>query len=309
MTQANPAHASRVVRICSAQLAVHRTGSWDTALASVRFFASVADAYRCHFLVLPELWGVQHLSGAPDTPPAEAAAELADKRDAYVQACRDLATRYRLHIIGGSHPIRRGARICNVAHLFTPTGGVYSQDKLHITPSEVEDFGISAGDGLRVFHTERATVALQVCYDVEFPELSRQLALAGAEVLFVPYWTDDAAAYQRVRACAQARAIENSVCVALAGLSGTIDHPSAQLSYGQAAVLVPSDIGFPPGGIAAVGPHNLEGVAIAEVDLAQLARVRDQGSVRPLRDRRPELCVLDGSGVEHVDTRDDARAS
>ena len=48
-----------------------------------------------------------------------------------------------------------------------------------------------------------------ICYDVEFPELSRLMADQGMQILFVPFLTDTQNAYFRVRVCAQARAIEN----------------------------------------------------------------------------------------------------
>ncbi|MBN1471131.1 MAG: hypothetical protein JW925_05070 [Syntrophaceae bacterium] len=53
-------------------------------------------------------------------------------------------------------------------------------------------------------------MGILICYDIEFPEVSRYLVDKGMTILFVPYWSDTKNAYLRVRRCAQARAIEKS---------------------------------------------------------------------------------------------------
>lgn len=91
-----------------------------------------------------------------------------------------------------------------------------------------------------------------ICYDVEFPEAARHLADAGAEIIFVPFCTDNRQGYLRVRYCAQARAIENQVYIALTGNVGNLpDVANMDIQYGQAAVLTPSDFAFARDGIAA----------------------------------------------------------
>ena len=61
-----------------------------------------------------------------------------------------------------------------------------------------------------------------ICYDVEFPELTRLLAYEGLDILFVPFMTDTQNGYSRVRNCAMARAIENECYVAVAGSVGNL---------------------------------------------------------------------------------------
>jgi predicted amidohydrolase len=61
-----------------------------------------------------------------------------------------------------------------------------------------------------------------ICYDVEFPELSRLMADQGMNILFVPFLTDTQNGYTRVKHCAQARAIENECYVAIAGCVGNL---------------------------------------------------------------------------------------
>ena len=90
------------------------------------------------------------------------------------------------------------------------------QRKIHITPHEANDWVIQSGDKIAVFDTDAGRVGIQICYDVEFPELARILAEQGLDILFVPFWTDTKNSYLRVRHCAQARAIENECYVVIA---------------------------------------------------------------------------------------------
>jgi len=296
----------RKIRVCAAQYQMRRISSWEEFEQQVDFFVETAGEYHCHYLLFPELFTVQLFSMLPKgTSSIEAIRILADYADRYRELMIDRATTHGLFIIGGSHPVWVDGEIRNVAHLFTPTGGVFTQDKLHVTPNEREEYGITPGEGLTVFDTGHARVAISVCYDVEFPELARLLTLAGAEVLFVPFSTDERKAYLRVRYSAQARSVENMIYTVLAGNVGNLPQvENFLINYGQAVICTPSDIAFPPEGIAAVAAANTETVVIAELDLGALEQARELGSVRPLRDRRTDLYKVEASTpVKIVRTR------
>jgi len=120
---------------------------------------------------------------------------------------------------------------------------------------------------------------------VEFPEVARVMAEAGAEILFVPSCTDGREGFCRVRYCAQARAIENQIYVAMTGTVGNLPLvPYMNTNYGQAAILTPSDYFFARDGIAAEGTINQEQLVVADVDLDLLDEQRVNGSVIPLQD-------------------------
>jgi predicted amidohydrolase len=192
--------------------------------------------------------------------------------------------------------VRIDGGIRNVAHLFTPSGSVYTQAKLHVTPNERTEYGIEPGNGLRVFDTGYGRIGIQVCYDVEFPEASRLLTLAGAEVLFVPFSTDERRAYLRVRYCGQARAVENIIYVVQSGNVGNLPQVANFLiNYGQAGVYTPSDFPFPPEAVAGAADSNSEAVVITDLDLSALEQAREAGTVRPLRDRRPDLYTIEAT--------------
>ncbi|MBZ0267581.1 GNAT family N-acetyltransferase [bacterium] len=284
----------RTIRVCAAQFQMRRISSWEEFAHQVDFFVETADEYHCHYLLFPELFTVQLFTTLPDgLTSRESIAALADLTDRYRELLSDRAKRSNLYIIGGSHPVRTDEGIFNVAHLFTPAGDIYTQDKLHITPDERDEFGIRPGRAMRVFHTSHARIAIQVCYDVEFPEIARLQTLAGAEVLFVPFSTDERKAYNRVRYTAQARAVENQMYVVTAGNVGNLPQVANFLiNYGQAAVYTPSDFPFPPDAIAAISDTNSEAVVITDLDLSTLEQVREVGTVRHLRDRRRDLYQL-----------------
>jgi len=129
-----------------------------------------------------------------------------------------------------------------------------------------------------------------ICYDIEFPEAARHLADAGAEVIFVPFCTDNRQGYLRVRYCAHARAIENQVYVAMAGNVGNLpDVQNMDINYAQAAVLTPSDFAFARDGIAAESDSNEETILVCDLDLDDLHHSRSHGTVTPRTDRRPDL--------------------
>lgn len=281
----------RKIRICAAQYQMRPVGSWDDFRRQVEFFVMTADEYHCHFLLLPELFTTQLVTMMePNLDTRAAVEQLTGYTDQYRAMFRELASRHGLYIVAGSHPVRHGDQIRNVAHLFTPAGDFYTQEKLHVTPGEREHWGISPGHGIAVFDTPLARVAIQVCYDIEFPEVSRLLTLAGAEVIMVPFSTDERKSYMRVRYSAQGCAVTNIVYVVLAGNVGNLPQVrSFLINYGQAAVCTPSDVAFPADATAAQGDPNTEAVVISEIDLGDLARQREVGSVRQLRDRRTDL--------------------
>ena len=146
------------------------------------------------------------------------------------------------------------------------------------------------GDSVEVFDTDKGKINIQICYDIEFPELSRIAVEKGAQIIFVPFSTDERTAYLRVRYCAQARCVENHVFVAMAGTVGNL--PSVEnmdIQYAQSGIYTPSDIPFSRDAIASESTPNIETVIIDDVDVELLKRHRQSGSVLNWMDRRTDL--------------------
>ncbi len=146
-----PKRPARRVRVCAAQYLMRPIESWREMEASVEFFADTAASSHCHFLVLPEYTTYQLISTMPAWDMKRCVKELAGYTEPYLEMFTRFAKRYNLHIIGGSHPVEREGRLYNTAHLFSPSGNVYTQDKLHITPAERREGGIEPGDVLTGF--------------------------------------------------------------------------------------------------------------------------------------------------------------
>ncbi len=173
---------------------------------------------------------------------------------------------------------------------FRRNGGIGKQYKLHVTPEERHWWGVEPGNRIEVFETDRGSVSIQIGYDITFPEVARIATRQGAEIIFVPFCTDERYAYLRIRYCAQARCIENHVYVAIAGTVGNL--PSVEnmdVQYAQSGIFTPSDIPFTRDAISSETTPNIETVIVDDVDLELLKRHREGGTVLNWRDRRTDL--------------------
>jgi predicted amidohydrolase len=273
------------VRIAAVQYLLRPISRFEDFASQVEFFVHSAKDYHAHFVLFPELFTMQLLSYINEPAPALAVRRLAQLAPAYEALFMRLAQETGIYIIAGTHPVIQKGHAFNAAHLFTPNGKVFRQKKVHLTPTESGPYQLSRGHGLYLYHTDFGNIAIVVCYDVEFPEVARVMAEAGAEILFVPSCTDGREGFCRVRYCAQARAIENQIYVAMTGTVGNLPLvPCMATNYGQAAILTPSDYFFARDGIAAEGNINQEQLVVADVDLDLLDEQRVNGSVIPLQD-------------------------
>lgn len=286
----------RRARVCAVQYEMRKIRSWDEMCEQIEYFVDTADIYDSHLVVFPELFIVQMLSTLDrKLSLPELVGQLAELHPAYLELFKELASTRQMLIVAGSVPVLQpDGSIRNVAHLFSPMGNVYTQEKLHLTPAESTYWGLSQGEGLKVFDTHLGRIAILICYDIEFPELSRMLVDAGVDLIVVPFATDERKSYQRVRYCAQARAVENTVYVVLAGNVGALPRsPAMSLNFGQAAILTPSDFAWPLNAIAAEGIINTQTVVITDIDLGALEIEREVANVRPLVDRRPDIYSIE----------------
>jgi len=281
------------VRLCIVQYQMRRVARFEDFARQCEYFIDTASDYRCDFVMFPELLTTQLLPLLRARRPEQAARQLDRYTDRYLDFFTDLAIRYNVNIIGGSHLTTEDNRVYNVAYLFRRNGTIGKQYKLHITPGEAKWWGVTPGDTLEVFDTDCGPIAIPICYDIEFPEIARLAVEKGAQILFVPYNTDMRAAHLRVRTCAHARCIENHCYVAMAGAIGNLpDVEEADIHYAQSCILTPSDISFDRDGIAAECTPNVEMVVIHDLNLDLLAQHRIAGSVHNWNDRRRDLYRL-----------------
>ncbi len=281
---------SRSVRVGLVQLAMRPLAGPGEFREQVQFYLEAMVGYGADFVCFPEYVNAPLMAPWKAEGASSAIRKLAestpDMRDFFLRE----AVERQIHIVTGSFPLVEDGRLYNVAYLCRRDGTVEEQRKLHSTPSEETEWEMSGGDTLRVFDTDSGKVGILICYDAEFPELGRLLAAEGVQILFVPFCTDTASGYHRVRYCAQARAIENECYVAAAGSVGNLPGvANMDFQYARSAVFSPSDYGFPENAIVTEAPAGIETALVADLDLGLLETLHRRGSVRNLRQRRTDL--------------------
>lgn len=278
------------LRVSAVQYHLHTINSFEDFAKQVEHYIKTAQEFNSDFILFPEFFTTQLMSIGDGNGNALTIQDLPKFTVQYLSLFKSLAMSTKMHIIGGTHVIRRGDKLLNVAHLFYPDGRVAEQAKIHITPTEVEEWNMSAGDSIQVFETEFGTIAMLTCYDIEFPEIVRMAKAKGADVIFCPSCTDDRHGFHRIRYTCHARTIENQVYVVTTGTIGSL--PTVDFmrgNFGQAAVITPNDVPFPPKGILVEGEINHDMIVTADLDLELLYKVRESGSVTTWRDRRTDI--------------------
>lgn len=279
-----------MVRLGAVQWQMRWVNSVEEMLSQVEYFVDALAAYQSDFALFPEFFNAPLMGLANPEQHSAAIRYLAGFTERFRDEMSRMAVSYNINIVAGSLPLVENGRLFNVTFLCRRDGSVDQQRKLHITPDEHYYWVIEGGSQLEVFETDAGRIGILICYDVEFPELSRILADKGMEILFVPFWTDTKNSYLRVRHCAQARAIENECYVAICGSVGNLPRVEAlDVQYAQSAVFSPSDFAFPHDAVLSETTPNTEMILFSDLDLERLKILRNEGSVTNLKDRRLDL--------------------
>ncbi len=198
----------------------------------------------------------------------------------------EVTKKYGVYVVVGmaqKHPVIP-ATLYNSAALIGPKGVIGVYHKMHVPL--IEKLYFYAGNESDVFETELGNIGLEVCYDGRFPELSRILALKGAEIICcvwavhtIPHMASAVlpgvdTLYHR----AYVRAQENGLFFISANRSG---------HEGDSPFLGHSAIAGPNGSLLAVSETDKEEVLRAVLKEADLINYR--GTLSLFRDRRPEL--------------------
>lgn len=192
-----PAAAPRIVRLAAVHFVPREARTPEVRRTA--FAPLIADAARqkADFVVLPEV-----VTFGGGTNYAAVAEPVPGPSTEYFGR---LAREHRLHLVVGLVE-RDGPLIYNIAALIGPDGGYLGKYRKICLPRGEIEGGITPGSEYPVFQTAFGKVGLMVCYDGFFPEIARELANRGAEVIAFP-----------VMGCnpllAAARACENHVYV------------------------------------------------------------------------------------------------
>jgi predicted amidohydrolase len=240
-------------------------------LATIGVLARRAASRGASLVVFPEY------SSYFSEPFGEGFLEKAEPLDGpFVSALGALAAELGVHIAAGMiERTESGERFSNAVVALSPDGElVASYRKLHL----YDAFGSRESDWVEpgavadpeTFEVGDFTVGLQTCYDIRFPEVTRRLVDAGANVVLVPAeWVRGPLKEHHWRTLVTARALENTIYVAAA------DHIPP---VGVGASLVVDPMGVT---LASLGEN--EEVAIAWLDSSRLDAVRAVNPALTLR--------------------------
>jgi predicted amidohydrolase/GNAT superfamily N-acetyltransferase len=291
--QTKAASIKKIVRIGVVQWQMRPYKSSKELLQQVEYFVDTLSNYKSDFALFPEFFNAPLMAAYNHLSEPDAIRELAKYTEEIKQEMAKLAISYNINIITGSMPELVDNNLYNVGYLCKRDGSIERFEKLHVTPDEKKVWALQGGQEVRTFNTDCGKIGILICYDIEFPELSRLLAEEGMEILLVPFLTDTQNGYSRVRNCAQARAIENECYVVIAGSVGNLPNVhNMDIQYAQSMVFTPCDFQFPTNGVKAEATPNSEMILIADVDLDLLRDLRNHGSVKNMADRRKDLYTI-----------------
>ena len=249
----------------------------DSNLERAEALVKAAAGDGAELVVLPEKWAL--------LGPGEVIAGGAEPLDGpIVTAAEGWASELGVHLCAGSVPEDPGdgGKPYNTSVLIDPDGEITATyRKLHMFDVEVEgtEYRESeherAGSELATATAGELELGLTVCYDLRFPELFRILALRGATAFTVPAAFTAVTGRAHWELLLRARAVENAAFVIAAGQVGTSE-PHYE-SWGHSMIV-------DPWGRILAELGDGEGYACADLDLAELERVRE--SLPALANRR-----------------------
>lgn len=234
--------------------------------------AQAAAAQGAQVLVCPEMFLTGYNIGA------RACAELAQAQDGpAAQRIAEIARQYAIAILYGYPERSVEQRVYNAVQLIDSRGERSSNYRKTHLFSELDKSMFSAGEDLcPVVELNGWRLGMLICYDVEFPENTRRLALAGAELILVP--TANMAPFDFVcDVTVRARAFENHCYVVYANYCG---------SEGEIRYCGLSSVCAPDGSRPALAAQD-ERLLIADLDRVQLAQARTVNDY--FKDRRPDV--------------------
>lgn len=277
------------IKIASAQYDIGFFTDWADYQTKIEHWVADAVAAGANILLFPEYASMELASLFGEAIYSSLSVQLEAMQNLhadFVALFQRLALAHQCLIQSGTFPLKlENGEYRNRAYLFMPDGLCDYQDKLQMTRFENEQWLIKSGVDLKVFDTCFGKIAINVCYDSEFPLLARQQVALGADLILVPSCTDTLAGYYRVRIGCQARALENQCYVVQASVVGNAPWSEAvDVNIGAAAIYTPVDRGFPDNGILAIGELNTPQWVYADISLPAIATVRQQGQVFNYRD-------------------------
>lgn len=194
----------------------------------------------------------------------------------------NLSKNHEIAILAGILERDETGRIFPSHLVIRPDGFVGVYRKLHIAPPEQENF--TPGDKIPVFDINGLRFGIQLCYDVHFPELSTQMAIKGAELIFIPHASPRGTPKDKYRSWMRhltARAFDNSLFIVACNQAGDngkgLDFPGIAVIIGPSGEVIEKNI------------SGKESMVVLDLKAQDLNRVREHRMRYFLPNRRPEL--------------------
>lgn len=281
----------QVVRLGLVQWQMRLFDNFEALVEQVEFFVDAISDFKSDFILFPAMFNAPLMADYNHLGEAKAVRELAKHTEPMLNKFVEMAMAYNTNIITGSMPIVENGSLLNVSYVCRRDGTWDSSYKIHPVPSEESAWGMVGASKIKVFDTDAGRIGILIDYDVCFPELARWFTkYGGVQIIFVPFLTETQNSYNRIRICAQSRAIENECYVAIAGCVGNLPKVNnMDIQFAQSAIFTPSDFSFPSNGIRAEATPNTEMTVIADVDLELLKELHEFGSVQVFKNQRKDL--------------------
>ncbi|WOO41572.1 carbon-nitrogen family hydrolase [Rubellicoccus peritrichatus] len=225
-------------------------------------------------VVMPELW----TTGFNMPGNVKIAQE---HEQAHLQIAQ-LAKKHNIWITGSVLALNTEEKPSNAALLFSPDGEIVSSyRKMHLFSLVNEGDYLSPGNEIIQFDAPWGKTGFTICYDLRFPELFRNLAVNGSELIICPAGFPNPRK-EHWRTLLRARAIENQCFIAATNRAG-----SEHLGKGQTMEFFGASSIIDPWGKTLAEADDSECLISRELDLTEASKIRNQMKV--FEDRRPEL--------------------
>lgn len=246
-------------------------------LKKAKEYIENAKKMGADFVCLPETFMI-------DLTPGLNYADVAETLDGpFVSGLAESARENNIYVICGMFESEKGenVRAYNTTIVLNREGKIihkYHKTHLYDAFAYQESKSVIPGDGpLQVFETEFGTIGLLVCYELRFPEVSRQLALQGADVLMVPTaWLSGYLKEEQFEILIRSRAIENTVYVCACDQVGT-GHAGRSMVVDPMGVIIGST-------------GEEESMFVADIDFERINRVREKNPC--VAQRRTEFYTI-----------------
>ena len=174
------------VRVGLVQWQMRTYKTLDDLFEQVEFFVDAVSDYKSDFVLFPEYFNAPLMAKFNNEGESQAIRGLAAYTEEIKERFVKLAISYNINIITGSMPlIKEDGLLYNVGFLCRRDGSYEMYEKIHVTPDEIKSWGLSGGKSIQTFDTDCAKIGVLICYDVEFPELSRIMADQGMQLSLI----------------------------------------------------------------------------------------------------------------------------